>query len=304
MITGRKMLLLMLIGMSLLYAVLMIGCTTETQNVSSNLASKEASASTSNESRMVVSSELQASESILLPSFSEGRMSSNVYPNQQFGIWVTGAGLVAIEPDIAVLSISIEAQEDSVAKAQGKVNRAMGIVLRELEKARIPQKDLQTSHFRIQPNYVYEPVLIKGEPQHHLPQRQILVGYVVDQGLTIKVRFLDRLGDLIDNITEAGDNLIQVDGIRFDIDDPNVHQISARTLALEDAAAKAQQIADVMGVTLGSVVYVADMNSAEPMRSMAPMMKSYAEMDVGTSVMAGELDIQVSLQIVFDSAAG
>jgi len=299
---GRKAIPLIVIG--LLYAVLVLGCTNEAQSVSSEVKTKEVSAPKSNEPRIVVSSDLQGSEVILLPPFSEGRMSSNVYPNQQFGIWVTGAGSVAIEPDIAVLSISIEAQEDSVSKAQGDVNRAMGIVLRELQKARIAQKDLQTSHFRIQPNYVYEPVLIKGEPQYHLPQRQILLGYVVDQGLTIKVRFLDRLGDLIDNITGAADNLIRVDGIGFDIDDRNVHQISARTLALEDATAKAQQIADVMGVTLGSVVYVADMNTVEPLRSVAPMMKSYAEMDVGTSVMAGELDIQVSLQVVFDIATG
>ena len=69
------------------------------------------------------------------------------------------------------------------------------------------------------------------------------------------------------------------------------------------ACPKAKQIADVMGVVLGSVVYVAD-NTAEPLSGMAQMMKSYAEMDVGTSVMAGELDIQVSLQVVFDIATG
>lgn len=298
---GRK--IIPVIGLALFYSVLVIGCTSEPQNVSGNGESKEVSTPNSNESRVVVSSDIQDSGPILLPPFNEGRISSNVYPNQQFGIWVTGSGSVAIEPDLAILSISIEALEDSVAKAQGKVNRAMSIVLRELQKARIPQKDLQTNHFRIQPNYVYEPVLIKGEPQYHLPQRQILVGYVVDQGLSIKVRFLDRLGDLIDDISEAGDNLIRVDGIRFDIDDRNVYQIKARTLALEDATAKAKQIAEVMGVVLGSVVYVAD-NTGEPLRSVAPMMKSYAEMDVGTSVMAGELDIQVSLQAVFDIATG
>ena len=298
---GRKT--VSVIGVALVYAVLVLGCTSETQTVSGSVESTEVSAPNSNESRVVVSSDIQGSGSILLPPFNEGRISSNVYPNQQFGIWVTGSGSVAIEPDIAILNISIEALEDSVAQAQTKVNQAMSIVLGELRKARIPQNDLQTSHFRIQPNYVYEPVLIKGEPQYHLPQRQILVGYGVDQGLTIKVRFLDRLGDLIDNITKAGENLIRVDGIRFDIDDRNVYQIKARTLALEDATAKAKQIADVMGVVLGSVVYVAD-NTAEPLRSVAPMMKSYAEMDVGTSVMAGELDIQVSLQAVFDIATG
>ena len=298
---GRKT--VSVIGVALVYAVLVLGCTSETQTVSGSVESTEVSAPNSNESRVVVSSDIQGSGSILLPPFNEGRISSNVYPNQQFGIWVTGSGSVAIEPDIAILNISIEALEDSVAQAQAKVNQAMSTVLGELRKARIPQNDLQTSHFRIQPNYVYEPVLIKGEPQYHLPQRQILVGYGVDQGLTIKVRFLDRLGDLIDNITKAGENLIRVDGIRFDIDDRNVYQIKARTLALEDATAKAKQIADVMGVVLGSVVYVAD-NTAEPLRSVAPMMKSYAEMDVGTSVMAGELDIQVSLQAVFDIATG
>ena len=154
---GRK--IIPVIGVVLFYVVLAVGCTSEPENVFSNVETKDVSASNSQESRVVVSSEIQGSGPILLPPFNEGRMSSNVYPNQQFGIWVTGSGSVAIEPDIAILSISIEALEDSVAQAQAKVNRAMSIVLRELRKARIPQNDLQTSHFRIQPNYVYEPVL-------------------------------------------------------------------------------------------------------------------------------------------------
>ena len=298
MIVVRYMLLWMVIA--LLCLVSLAGCRSDTQSQSSESAGQEIGGRAMPDLKKTTLADPQSSGSILLPSFSEGRISSNVYPNQQFGIWVTGAGSVLIEPDMAVLSISIEAQEDSVSLAQSRVNQAMSVVLEQLQRSRIANKDLQTSHFRIQPNYIYEPVEIKGEPQYHLPQRQILIGYVLDQGLTIKVRFLDRLGDLIDNITNVAGNIIQVDSIRFDIDDRNAQQVSARTLALEDATAKAQQIADVMGVTLGSVVYVADLNTSEPKREMTSMLRSYAEMDVGTSVMTGELEIQVALQVVFD----
>ena len=130
---GRKT--VSVIGVALVYAVLVLGCTSETQTVSGSVESTEVSAPNSNESRGVVSSDIQGSGSILLPPFNEGRISSNVYPNQQFGIWVTGSGSVAIEPDIAILNISIEALEDSVAQAQAKVNQAMSIVLGELRKA-------------------------------------------------------------------------------------------------------------------------------------------------------------------------
>ena len=298
MIVVRHMQLWMVIA--LLCLVSLAGCSSDTQSQSGESAGQEIAGRAMPDLKKITLSDPQSNGSILLPSFSEGRISSNVYPNQQFGIWVTGAGSVLIEPDMAVLSISIEAQEDSVSQAQSRVNQAMSVVLKQLQISRIANKDLQTSHFRIQPNYIYEPVEIKGEPQYHLPQRQILIGYVVDQGLTIKVRFLDRLGDLIDNITNVAGDIIQVDSIRFDIDDRNAQQVSARTLALEDATAKAQQIADVMGVTLGSVVYVADLNTSEPKREMTSMLRSYAEMDVGTSVMTGELEIQVALQVVFD----
>ena len=298
MIGVRHMLLWKVIA--LLCLVSLTGCTSDTQSQSNESAGQETEERVMSDLKKTTLVDSQSSGPILLPSFNDGRMSSNVYPNQQFGIWVTGAGSVSIEPDMVVLNISIEAQKESVSQAQTSVNEAMIAVLKELQRSRIANKDLQTSHFRIQPSYIYEPVEIKGEPQYHLPQRQILIGYVVDQGLTIKVRLLDRLGNLIDNITNIAGNLIQVDSIRFDIDDRNAQQVSARTLALEDAAAKAQQIADVMGVTLGSVVYVADLNTVEPKREMTSMLRSYGEMDVGTSIMTGELDIHVTLQVVFD----
>ena len=74
-----------------------------------------------------------------------------VFSQQNTGIWVTGEGKVTVVPDVATLSLGVEAQAATVAQAQSEASSAMGAVVRELDSHGVDKKDIKTQHFTIYP---------------------------------------------------------------------------------------------------------------------------------------------------------
>jgi len=72
-----------------------------------------------------------------------------VVSNQNTGIWVTGEGKVYIVPDVAILNVGVEAQADTVARAQSDATDVMNAVRGELDARGIAEKDIQTLYFSI-----------------------------------------------------------------------------------------------------------------------------------------------------------
>jgi uncharacterized protein YggE len=77
------------------------------------------------------------------------------------------------------------------------------------------------------------------------------ITYIVDNSVLVTVRDLSQIGELLDAVVEAGAN--SVSGIRFDVDDKTAALSEARKAAVQSAQAKAQELAEAAGVTLGPV---------------------------------------------------
>ena len=60
---------------------------------------------------------------------------------QQSGIWVNGQGKMAVTPDLASLSMGVEAQELTVAEARTKAAEAMDKVTKTLEANGVEDAD-------------------------------------------------------------------------------------------------------------------------------------------------------------------
>ena len=69
--------------------------------------------------------------------------------SQQEGIWVNGQGEVSAVPDIATLRLGIEAQEANVTLAQSRAAEAMDRVMAALKDNGVADKDIQTQNFNI-----------------------------------------------------------------------------------------------------------------------------------------------------------
>jgi uncharacterized protein YggE len=128
--------------------------------------------------------------------------------NQQQGIWTTGEGKISVVPDVAILTLGIQSQETSVVVAREKAAVAMAAVIAAIKAQGIEDKDIQTQNFNI-----YQTTRWSGDKEE-------ITGYRVTNTVVVKVRKVEKAGDVIDKVVEAGGDLTRVNGISFTVDDP------------------------------------------------------------------------------------
>jgi hypothetical protein len=204
------------------------------------------------------------------------------------GISVSGEGRVAAPPDMAVLNIGVSAKEDTVAAANSAAQAAMDRLLSSLTADGVAEKDIQTSQFTISPEYDYQ----FSQPK--------LTGYRVTHMLQIKVRDIDLAGKVIDDGVEAAGDLVQVGSISLTIDDNSALAKQARELAMADAKAKADELARLADVELGTPVSISE-SSYTP---TPPVYydRAFAGAEAApsqTTISTGELEVVVSVQITY-----
>lgn len=210
--------------------------------------------------------------------------------SQQAGIWVTGQGKTMAAPDIAILRVGIEAQEATVAEAQVEAVEAMDGVMKALTDSGVAEKDIQTQYFNIRQVTRWDDV--KSE--------NIVIGYRVTNMVSAKIRDIDKTGTIIDVVAAAGGDLTRIDSIDFSIDDPRGYYDEARQEAVADARAKAEQLADLAGVSLGQPTYI-----SEGAQSPPPIYRGggiYYDKEMAmpeTSISPGEMEVSLTVQVCY-----
>ena len=155
-------------------------------------------------------------------------------------ITVTGQATISRRPDVATLTLGT--RTEPVASAEAALNQLtsqFNKVLREIEEVGIAEEDVRTSSFSLEPQYDYR------------DGQQRLRGYVAAEQVIITVRDLETIGATISRATAAGAN--QLGGVTFGLDDNSPVIREAEAAAIADARAKAQHLADELGVSLGPV---------------------------------------------------
>lgn len=216
---------------------------------------------------------------------------THLLSGQQRGIWATGIGKVSAEPDLAVLKLGIETRSITLSDAHSQASDAMNAVMTSLKRKDISDKDIQTNHYSVQPEYRYD----------DRARKQVFIGYKISHTVTVKVRDLPAAGNVIDAAVLAGGDATRVQGIQLTIDDTSDLKTMARENAIKDALKKAQQFATLTNVNLGRLTYIAETANSSP---LMPVYRSFAgiaesALEQSTPISAGELDIQVSVQAIF-----
>ena len=161
--------------------------------------------------------------------------------NSQDRFSVTGSGTVYAKADIANIVIGFKSGvKKTAAEATAENTKKMNNIIEALKKLGIEEKDIQTTEYTLSP--VYNWTNERG---------QELIGYEVSQNLTVKVRDLNKIGEVIARTTEQGAN--QIGSVNFTIDDEFELRNQARALAIKKAQEKAQLIAEQSGMKLGKI---------------------------------------------------
>lgn len=209
-------------------------------------------------------------------------------PNGSTGITVTGSGKAAGAPDIATITVGVQTEAVSVQQAVSDNQKAMNALLVSLKALGIADKDMTTSNYNVSTNGSPKPVEPGGA---NTPSA---VTYQVSNQVLVTVRDISKLGDVLDKSVAAGANTIY--GVNFAISDPSKLQAAAEADAVQDAKNRAENLAKLEGVTLGSLVSV-----SESYGSPSPYLpaNAYAIGGGGTPIQPGQMDVTVSLVVTY-----
>ena len=206
-------------------------------------------------------------------------------------IHVNGSGSVTGEPDIATLYLGVSVEKETVEAAREAAASAMTAVIDSLKANDIAENDIQTENFSIYPQYDYT------------DEGRVLRGYRVNNSVRTKVRELETLSDIIDDATGAGGDIVVVNSIQFMIEDPTPLQAQARALAVKNAEAKAQTLAEASGVTLGKPITIIETSHAAGPPIAYAEEPEFAADDGGrssTPIQAGELTVTINVTLVYE----
>ena len=205
-------------------------------------------------------------------------------------IAVSATGTANIEPDMAVLSLAVSREGKTAREALTKNNSAMAGVLNALKARGIEDRDLQTSNFNIQPRYFYP------KPQNGTQKPPRVIGYVVSNNLTVRVRNLSSLGEVLDEAVTFGVN--SGGGISFSSSDPSEAVETARKNAMKEALKKAGTLTDAAGVNLGRILEISEQGGRRPIRAKA--MARSLQADVAESavpIASGENTYSITVNV-------
>lgn len=208
-------------------------------------------------------------------------------------IIVTGEGEAAIAPDTAVLSLVVMEEKPTAREALTANNESMAKVLDGMKKAGIADRDLQTSGFNIEPRYVY-PENKDGKQQPEAPK---IIGYAVSNSLSVRVRDLKKVGEILDQSVSLGVN--QGGNLLFTNDKPDAILEEARKKAVASAISKAKTLSAAAGVELGKIVEISEQSrNPRPMpMAQSKMMQMAAD---SVPVAAGENTYNVTVDVTFE----
>lgn len=215
------------------------------------------------------------------PAFADGKISIN------------GLGEVSAAPDTAFITSGVTTQGTTAREALDANTAAMSELIETLKASGIEARDIQTSGFSVNPNYVYSDA--RDANGYQLPPK--INGYQVYNTVNVRVREMAKLGSVLDRAVTVGANTIN--GVSFSVANPAPLYDEARKMAFADARRKAELYATVAGEKLGDLENISETQGYN--QPMPQMMRAVADSAAAAvPVEGGELTFQINVQVTWE----
>jgi uncharacterized protein YggE len=199
-------------------------------------------------------------------------------------ISVSGTGRADVAPDVAVLSLGVSSDAATAREALDRNNAAMSAVMESLKTLGFGVTDMQTTGLSLSAQYDYN------------VQPARLIGYQAVNGVTLRVKDIARLGEILDLVVSAGAN--QVNGLSFDVADKGKALADARLKAMADARAKADLMAGAAGTSVGRVISISEGYVSTP--GPVPVQTMRAESASSVPIASGQVGLEAQVNIVYE----
>lgn len=189
-------------------------------------------------------------------------------------VTVDGKGVVTAQPDMAHITMAIQARNTEVSPAREHAVEITRKFLALCDQFEIAEEKIHTSGLNIHPEYRWD----------EKTRQQVLQGYLVRRQFNVELVKLDNLGDLMEGAVDAGVNEAAPPRLASSRE-RELHR-EALAVAARDAEANARTLAETLGVSLGAVVEISASHSVVPL----PMQRGQVFGAVAMAEQAGGAD--------------
>src|SRR3989442_842279 len=209
--------------------------------------------------------------------------------NRTTKVTVAGEAVARVEPDTAVLTVSVVTQSTQALNAQQENARKSETVAAAVKTTAGSGVEIKTSDYTLQPQYDYR--------DNRLPK---IVGYDARNSVIVTMSDLKNVGAVIDAASRAGAN--SIDGISFVLRQTSPARGQALADATQQAMNKARSIAEALG---GRVLRVVEENENSTVAGVPELYESLKadstlKQRVPTPIAAGLLSIRSNVQLIVE----
>lgn len=197
--------------------------------------------------------------------------------------------MVESAPDTVTFSTGVENSAPTASAALRANSAQVAKVINQLKSLGIAEKDIQTSGISLSPEYEYI----------QATQRNRFKGYRVSNQVSVKMRDIEKLGTILDQVVASG--ATNINGPYFSIDDDSDVKKAARAAALANGKAQAESYARAAGFGSVRLLSVSEGLVGQPMPYMKAGNRMMAEAaDASVPVQPGQVGTSVVLNLQYE----
>lgn len=209
----------------------------------------------------------------------------------------TGTGEVQGTPTTARISLGVTQTAATADQARSDANEVINAVIADLKALGIEENKIKTVNFSVNPDFT-EPQPLSIRPGTTGESSR----YSATANLDVETKDVETANRAIDAASAQGANVIG--GVSFDLSDEEREKLEdqAREMAIKDAKANAQKIADASGIRLGRVVNISETGGMPPVYMSARTEE--LKMDTTsepTDLQPGENSVAISVTLFYET---
>ncbi len=200
-------------------------------------------------------------------------------------VTVVGSGEVQGTPDTLSANVSIEVTAPDVTAAMNQTSDRQQAVINALTNSGIDKNDISTTNVSLQPQY--------GGGDN-----PAITGYQASNSITVKIRNLNSASQALALIVSTGGDATRINSVSYSIDDDSQLVKDARTRAFEDAKDRAEQYAQLAGLSLGKVISISELAGTAPVPPQpTPMPRAAME---AVPLAPGQQSVGFSVTVIWE----
>jgi uncharacterized protein YggE len=193
-------------------------------------------------------------------------------------------------PDIATVFAGVTSQAPTAVAAMRANATKMTTVVAKIKALGVAEDDIQTAGINLSPQYDY----------NRTTQAQVFKGYVASNRVSVKLRKVDKAGEVLDALVASG--ATDIGGPEFSVDDDSAYRAEARRNALQRAQAQATEYARLAGYSGIRLLEIDESISGQqpPMPLMRAVKLEQAADAAATPVQPGLVGTVVNLTVKYE----